>query len=148
MSEKIRVPFQFHLRSVQCVSPEEAAQITQSSGHRVGPNDVQIPGAEFRLDPSPELDRRIRDARRAYASGRAAQLNRARLGDALANAAFQPRDIPSGAAGPAAALYQNILPPRPASSPPDGASAGGASAQSRSPAEAGTGTSPSTSRRP
>ncbi len=110
-----------HLRKVdeKCVSPEEAAQIMQSrgpaSGIRLGPNDQWSPiGME--LHASPVIDRLMRKARREYAEERAAKINRAQLLHAIANAAYLPRDIPPGASRPAAALYQNILPPRQASS--------------------------------
>ncbi len=119
MSEKVRIPIEFHLKSVKCVSPEEATRIMQSrgpaSGIRLGPNDQWSPiGLE--LHPSPVLDHLIRKARREYAEERAAKINRAQLRHAIANAAYLPRDIPPGASRPAAALYRNILPPRQASS--------------------------------
>ncbi len=126
MSEKVRIPFTFHLRSIRCVSPEEAARLAPSNGIRLGPNDIHFAAEQVNLYRTPEYDRLARRALREYAEKREAARNRAQLLHAIANAAYLPRDIPPGVSRPAASIYQNILPPRQASSSPDGASSNGA----------------------
>ena len=128
MADKVRIPFVFHVKKVECVSLEELARRQArgpSSGLRLGPNDEHFPG-DIELHGSPVLDGLIRQARRQDARKREAAADRARIGRALANAAYLPKDIPPGASRLAASLYQNILPPRQASASPDGAASNGA----------------------
>ena len=126
MSSEVCILFVFHVKKVECVSPEEAARIRSrgpASGLRLGPNDQWSP-IDIELHASPVLDHLIRQARRQDAIKREAAADRARIGRALANAAYLPKDIPPGASRLAAALYQNILPPRQATSPTASASTG------------------------
>ena len=129
MADKVRIPFEFHLKSIQCVSPEEAARMRSSgpsSGLRAGPHDQLIPVEQLELHPDPRLDRLMRDVRRASAKQRQAETEHARIHRALATAASLPRDMPPSASRLAASVYQNILPPLPASSPAGSVSSDGA----------------------
>ena len=79
MSGKVRIPFVFHVKKVECVSLEEAARIRSrgpASGLRLGPNDQWSP-IDMELHASPVLDRLMKKAWRQYARKREMENNRA-----------------------------------------------------------------------